>query len=95
MAAYVIVQVEVIDWDKYRKYVRETPRVIARYGGKYLVRAGEMVTLEGDEQTRRVVVIEFPSLQKAKEWYHSEEYRQIKPLREGAATATLIAVEGC
>jgi len=95
MAAYVIVQVEVTDGDKFKKYLKETPRVIAQYGGRYIARGGETVIFEGEDQTKRVVLIEFPSLQKAKEWYHSEEYQQIKTLRKGAATGSLIAVDGC
>jgi uncharacterized protein (DUF1330 family) len=95
MAAYVIVQVEVTDWDKFREYLKETPRVMAKYGGRYIARAGEMVIFEGDEQSKRVVLIEFPSLQKVKDWYYSEEYKQIKSLRKGAATGSLIAIDGC
>jgi len=95
MAAYVVVQAEVTDWDKFGEYLKETPLVIARHGGKYIVRGGEMVILEGDSQNKRVVIIEFPSLQKAKEWYHSEEYQRVKSLRQGAATGSLIALDGC
>jgi len=95
MAAYVIVQVEVTDWDKFKEYLKETPRVMAYYGGRYIARAGEMVMLEGDEKNKRVVLIEFPSMQKAKDWYYSEEYKQIKILRKGAATGSLIAIDGC
>ncbi|HOI74572.1 MAG TPA: DUF1330 domain-containing protein [Syntrophales bacterium] len=95
MAAYVVVQVEVTDWDRFREYLKETPIVSARYGGKYIARGGETVVLEGDDPAGRVVIIEFPSVQKAKEWYHSKEYQQIKKLREGAAKGLLVAVEGC
>ncbi|MEN6318438.1 MAG: DUF1330 domain-containing protein [Syntrophaceae bacterium] len=95
MAAYVIVQVQVTDWDKFKKYLKETPSTIVQYGGRYVARGGEMAILEGEEQTKRVVLIEFPSLQKAKEWYYSDEYQQIKILRAGAAIGSLIAIEGC
>ncbi|PKN33946.1 MAG: DUF1330 domain-containing protein [Deltaproteobacteria bacterium HGW-Deltaproteobacteria-19] len=95
MAAYVIAQVEVTDWDKFKEYLKETPIVSAQYGGKYIARGGEMVVLEGDDYSKRVVIIEFPSLAKAKEWYSSKEYREIKKLREGAAKGLLIAIEGC
>jgi uncharacterized protein (DUF1330 family) len=95
VAAYVIVQAEVTDWDKFKEYLKETPQVIAQYGGKYIARGGEMVLLEGIDQNIRVVVIEFPSLQRAKEWYHSEEYQRIKSLRKGATTGSLIALDGC
>ncbi|MGV8080728.1 MAG: DUF1330 domain-containing protein [Syntrophales bacterium] len=95
MAAYVVVQVEVTDWDRFREYLKETPIVSARYGGKYIARGGETVVLEGGDPVGRVVIIEFPSLKRAKEWYHSEEYGEIRKLREGAAKGLLIAVEGC
>lgn len=95
MSAYVIVQINVTDWEKFQKYIRETPRVMAQYGGRYLARAGEMTALEGNPSSARVVLIEFPSLQRAREWYNSPEYQEIKRLREGAASGTILAVEGC
>ena len=95
MAAYVIVQAEIVNMNKFRKYLAGSPGIIARFGGKYLARAGKTVQFEGKEDSRRLVIIEFPSLEKAKEWYHSAEYQTIKELREGAAVGTLIAIEGC
>ena len=95
MTAYVVVQAEVTDWDRFREYLKASPGTIARFGGKYVARGGEKITLEGDDRDTRLVIIEFPSLEKAKEWYRSEEYQRIKPLREGAATGSLIAIEGC
>ena len=61
---------------------------------RFVVRGGEMVTLEGPEETRRLVVIEFPSLERAKEFYHSEEYSRVKKRREGAATGQFIVIDG-
>ncbi|MBF0529780.1 MAG: DUF1330 domain-containing protein [Deltaproteobacteria bacterium] len=95
MAAYLIVQAKVTDWEKFSEYLKHVPGVIARYQGHYLARGGEIITLEGEEEALRVVLIEFPSLAKAKEWYNSDEYLQIKMLRTGATSASLIAVEGC
>lgn len=95
MAAYVIVQVKVTDRERFREYLKETPRTITRYGGRYIARAGETAVLEGDVPPRRIVLIEFPSLEKAKAWYNSPEYREIKVLREGAATGSIVAIEGC
>jgi uncharacterized protein (DUF1330 family) len=95
MAAYVIVQVEITDWDKFREYLTETPRTIVQFGGRYIARAGETVKLEGEESLRRIVIIEFPSLQHARDWYRSEEYQRVKALRTGAAIGSLIAIEGC
>jgi len=95
VTAYVVVQAEVTDWDRFREYLKVSPGTIASFGGKYISRGGEKITLEGTDRDTRLVIIEFPSLEKAKEWYHSEEYQRIKPLREGAATGLLIAIEGC
>ncbi len=95
MPAYLIARVEVTDWDRYREYTRRTPAAIAKFGGKFIVRGGEMVTLEGPSEKRRVVVIEFPSLEQAKAFYHSEEYAAARKLREGAAIGEFVAVEGC
>jgi uncharacterized protein (DUF1330 family) len=94
MAAYIIARVEVTDWDRYKEYVKRTPGVISQYEGKFIARGGEMVTLEGPEETRRVVIIEFPSLEKAKEFFNSQEYQGARKLREGAAIAQLLAIDG-
>ena len=94
MAAYLLARVEVTDWDRYKEYAKVTPGAIAKHGGKFIVRAGDMVTLEGPDETRRVVLIEFPSFEKAKEFYYSQEYQEAKKLREGAATGQFLAIDG-
>ncbi len=95
MPAYLIARVQVTDWSRYREYTKVTPDAIKQFGGRFIVRGGEMVTLEGPEETGRVVVIEFPDLEQAKAFYHSEAYAHAKKLRAGAATGQFIAVEGC
>jgi len=92
--AYIIARVDVTDWDRYREYTKATPAAIAHFGGRFIVRGGEMLTLEGPEEMRRLVVIEFPSLERAKEFYYSEEYSQVKKLREGVATGQFIVIDG-
>ncbi len=82
------------DWERYREYTRATPAAIAKYGGQFIVRGGEMITLEGPPETGRVVIIEFPSLNQAKAFYDSEEYSRAKKLREEAATGQFLAIEG-
>lgn len=94
MPAYIIARVEVTDWDKYGQYLKVTPGVIEQYGGRFIARGGEMVTLEGPEETKRLVLLEFPSMERAKAWYHSEEYQNAKKIRAGAATASFIAIDG-
>jgi uncharacterized protein (DUF1330 family) len=74
--------------------MQATPGVIARFGGKFIARNGEKVTLEGETETARVVILEFPSMELAQAFFNSPEYQQAKLLREGAAEAQFIAIDG-
>jgi uncharacterized protein (DUF1330 family) len=94
MPAYIIARIKVTNWDKYQSYVKATPEVIKKYGGKFIVRGGEKVTLEGPDETRRIAVLEFPTLEKAKEFFNSRDYQDVRKLRMGAADAQLVAIEG-
>ena len=94
MSAYIIGRVDVTDWSRYAEYMQGTPGVIAEFGGRFLARGGEVTTLEGAEETGRVVILEFPTLEAATQFYHSEEYQRLKGLREGAATAQFVVIEG-
>ena len=94
MTAYLLGRVEITDPERYKEYMKKTPGAIEKYGGKFIVRGGDVVTLEGPEETRRLVLIEFPSLEKAKEFYYSEEYQEAKKLRAGAALGQFLAIDG-
>jgi uncharacterized protein (DUF1330 family) len=94
MAAYILVDIEVNDPTRYEEYKRLAPAAIARYGGRYLARGGEAVVLEGDWQPNRVVVLEFPSLERARAFYESPEYAEARNARKGAARMNMIAVAG-
>ena len=94
MAAYMIARINVTDWDQYKKYIKVTPDIIAKYGGRFIVRGGESVTLEGPQENWRIVVVEFPDLAKAQEFYNSPEYCDAKKIREDAAKAQFVAVSG-
>ena len=94
MPAYIIARIQVTDWERYRQYTQATPAAIAKFGGRFIVRGGETITLEGPPETARLVVIEFPSLDQAKAFYHSEEYARARKLREGAATGQFLVVAG-
>ena len=94
MAAYLLGRVEITDQDRYKEYMKETPGIIKKYGGKFIVRGGEVISLEGAEETGRLVLIEFPTLEKAKEFYYSEEYQEAKKLRAGAASGQFLAING-
>ncbi len=94
MVAYIIVKAETTDKVKYQEYLKVVPEIIKRYGGKAIVRGGKTETLEGPPNNKRIVVLEFPSMKKAKEFYYSAEYQEAKKLRKDAAIGELIIVEG-
>jgi uncharacterized protein (DUF1330 family) len=94
MPAYFIVDLEVTDPVGIEEYRKQVPATIAKYGGRYLVRGGKHETLEGDWHPRRVIVLEFPSVEQAKRWYDCEEYRGPKALRFKTARTNLVLVEG-
>ncbi|HUZ98911.1 MAG TPA: DUF1330 domain-containing protein [Gaiellaceae bacterium] len=94
MPAYVIVETNVSDAEQYERYKEAAPPTIAAYGGRYLVRGGELAVFEGDWDPVRVVILEFPDLETAKRWYASEEYGAARTLREGAAKLNVVAVAG-
>jgi uncharacterized protein (DUF1330 family) len=94
MPAYVVVEVEVLDAGRYEDYKRMVPPSLAAYGGRFLVRGGEAETLEGDWAPKRIVVVEFPSVERAKEWWASREYAEAKALRQATARTRMIVVEG-
>ena len=94
MPAYIIAMVNVTDPEQYAKYARLTPAAIEKFGGRFVVRGGRAETLEGDLRPGRVVVIEFPSFERASEFYHSDEYQSARRLRLGAADASFILADG-
>ena len=94
MAAYFIARVNVTDWNKFKNYLDASPSVLKMFGGTYIARGGEIVTLEGPEEQRRVVLVEFPTLEQAKEFYNSSEYQEVIKLRKDAAIAEIIVVDG-
>jgi uncharacterized protein (DUF1330 family) len=94
MPAYLIADVEVRDQEIYAEYRREVAPLIARHGGRFIVRGGAHETLEGEWQPKRLVVIEFPDMAVLKAWYRSPEYTRLIALRQGASRGSLVAVEG-
>jgi uncharacterized protein (DUF1330 family) len=91
---YIIAELEVTDMEGYQEYRLQVPAVIAAYGGRYLVRAGEAELLEGNGGPGRMVVLEFDSTEQAMKWYNSPEYQAILPIRLRAATGRAICVTG-
>lgn len=94
MPGYVIYQGEVTDPERYEEYKVKAAASIAAAGGRYIVRAGEIEVLEGDAPAGRTVILEFPTLQAAIDWYRSDDYAAAREIREGAATARMYAIDG-
>jgi uncharacterized protein (DUF1330 family) len=94
MAAYIIVEVETTDEALMTEYRKHTPGAVAKFGGKFIVRGGKTKTLEGGWTPPRVVVLEFPTYEKAEEFYHSEHYKPILAMRLKAGKSKAILVDG-
>ena len=92
--AYVIVQVDVTNAQQYGEYTKLSPGIIEKFGGRFLARGGRTATLEGSPARGRVVVVEFPSFERAQQFYNSPEYQAAKKVRDGAASAQFVLVEG-
>jgi uncharacterized protein (DUF1330 family) len=94
MAAYVIGEIEVTDPSLYDDYRKQVLATVQKYGGRFIVRGGRVEPLEGGWAPKRVVVLEFPSLEQAHKWYRSPEYAPLITLRQKAARGRLLLVEG-
>jgi uncharacterized protein (DUF1330 family) len=94
MPAYVISDVTIRDEANADAYRERAAQSIARYGGKYLVRAGAIEVLEGDWSPRAVIIVEFPDMERARAWYRSEAYAEALKYRDAALSRDLILVEG-
>jgi len=94
MAAYLMVQMTVSDPAQYQAYGKAVVPLIAKHGGKFIIRGGTVVALEGRHDGRRMVVFEFPSMEALKGFWNSPEYVPVKKLRENAAVLDVWAVEG-
>jgi uncharacterized protein (DUF1330 family) len=94
MSAYVIVEVEILDPQRYENYKQMVAPSLQPYGGKFIVRGGHVETVEGNWSPKRLVILEFPSVAKAKAWWGSPEYAEAKALRQATARTQMILAEG-
>jgi uncharacterized protein (DUF1330 family) len=94
MAAYVVVEIVVTDPQVYEEYKRLAPPSIAAYGGRYIARGGETRVLEGEWAPKRLVLLEFESLERAQAWWDSPEYAEAKSMRQRSANTKMVAIEG-
>ena len=94
MSAYVIVEIEVTDPVGYEEYKQQAAATVHKYGGKYIVRGGKTEVLEGGWKPKRIVVLEFPTIERAKEWLNCPEYAEPRKLRHKTAKTNMLVIEG-
>jgi uncharacterized protein (DUF1330 family) len=94
MSAFVIVDLEIVDASGFNEYRERVVELVRNYGGEYIAASDAVETLEGDWKPRRIVMIEFESMQRAKDWIGSEGYRKIAPIRHRTSRTNMILVEG-
>ena len=93
-AGYVIAQLKVTNPENYKEYVEKVNPIVKKFGGEFLVRAGEFQIFDGETKFPRIIILKFPSYEKALEWYNSEEYKPIKQIRLDNSEGTNIIVKG-
>ena len=93
-AGYVIAQLKVTNSENYKEYVAKVSEVVKKFDGEYLVRNGEYQVVEGDDNFPRLVIIRFPTYEKALEWYHSDDYKPVKDIRLQNSEGSNIIVKG-
>lgn len=94
MAVYVVSRVAIRDGEAMDRYVRAAGQSVVAFGGRYLVRGGEVRALEGSWEHDRMVVLEFPDREAALAWYESAEYQPLRDLRQSSADAVILLVDG-
>ena len=95
VSVYMIAEMTIKDDKLYSDYVARVPEVIAKYGGRYLVRGGPVTPLSGNWHPERIIVIEFETLEDVRRCFASKEYRELAPIRERSAAGKAIVVEAC
>lgn len=94
MAAYVVVDISVNDPAGYEEYKKLAPPSISANGGRYLARGGRTEVLEGDWSPGRLVILQFDSIEQARQWLNSQEYSAARQLRHKTATTNMVVIEG-
>ena len=94
MPAYIIVEIEIFDPVGYEEYKKLAGATVEKYGGKYIVRGGKTEVLEGNWKPKRIVILEFPTIDRAKEWLNCEEYREPRKMRHATAKTNMLVIEG-
>ncbi|EEX14771.1 conserved hypothetical protein [Citreicella sp. SE45] len=93
MTAYVVARIDVTDPEQYAVYAGQTVALAEKYGGRFLVKGGPQVVIEGDAPSRHVIV-EFSSRTAAERWFESPEYQRILPIAKAASRRDVVIIEG-
>lgn len=94
MAAYILAEIDVTNAEGYKEYTKLVPATIAKYGGRFLIRGGASEALEGEWPQRRRVLLEFPTMEAARNWWSSPDYEKPKAMRQAASKGRLLLMEG-
>ena len=94
MSVCIIIEITILNRELYSKYVEKVPEIMKKYGGKYLIRGGEIIPISGNRGPERTILIEFDTLEKLKDCFSSEEYLAIEPLREKSTNTKSVTVNG-
>jgi uncharacterized protein (DUF1330 family) len=94
MAAYILAEIEITNPEGYKEYSKQVPATIAKYGGRFLIRGGASDALEGEWPQRRRVLLEFPTMEAARNWWSSPDYEKPKAMRQAASKGRLLLMEG-
>lgn len=94
MPAYLLVRANVTDMEQYQRYMKLTPAIVEKFGGQFIIRGGDKLILEGPDSSERIVLLKFDSVEAVRRMYNSDEYQAAIKVREGAAEASFIVMEG-
>ncbi len=94
MPAYLLVRAKISDMEQYQRYMRLTPAIAKKYGGEFVIRGGDKTVLEGPPVPERIVLLRFESVEAVERMYNSDEYQAAIKVREGAAEASFVVLEG-
>lgn len=94
MPAYMVIQATVTNPGQFAEYAQRVPAMVEKYGGSYRALGGEVETLEGEWDHQALVISEWPSMEAARTFWHSDEYAELKKAREGALDTTVLLTDG-
>ena len=94
MTGYVITDVEITDADRYAEFLQKVTGTVESFGGKFVARGGAIDVVEGDWNPNRIALLEFDSVERAKEWLSSPEYNELNELRTSSSNINMVVFEG-